>query len=158
MPSYRPASGLAVRKSAIRPPARRIGTSASAPERSQTPIDPLKPINANARSIKSPNPPVAAGGKRKERDFETSLEDTNIHVVVRCRGRNDREIKENSGVVISTDGTIGSTVDVSMGPNAVSNKTYYFDKVFSAAADQSTVYEEVMVPILKEVCESSVLF
>jgi kinesin family member 11 len=87
-------------------------------------------------------------------DLEPSAADTNIHVVVRCRGRSDREIKENSGVVISTEGTRGSTVDVSMGPNAVSNKTYHFDKVFSAAADQSTIYEEVMVPILNEVSQA----
>ena len=38
-----------------------------------------------------------------------------------------------------------------MGPNAVSNKTYAFDKVFSPAADQTTVYEDVVVPVLDEV-------
>ncbi|KAL4734829.1 kinesin-like protein bimC [Aspergillus similis] len=37
-----------------------------------------------------------------------------------------------------------------MGPNAVSNKTYTFDKVFSAAADQITVYEDVVLPIVTE--------
>lgn len=94
---------------------------------------------------------VVAGAKRKERDFEpSSIGDTSIHVVVRCRGRNDNEISENSTVVVSTDGDNG--IDLSMGPNALSNKTYRFDKVFSPAADQSTLYEDVVTPILNEVC------
>lgn len=92
--------------------------------------------------------------KRKERDYERGVnEDTSIHVVVRCRGRNDREVKENSGVVVSTEGVQGKSVDLSMGPNAVSNKTYTFDKVFSAAADQLIVYEDVALPIVNEVGE-----
>jgi len=72
--------------------------------------------------------------------------------VVRCRGRNERELRENSGVVVSTDGLKGKTVELSMGPSAVSNKTYQFDKVFSPAADQSVVFDEVVAPILDEVC------
>lgn len=70
---------------------------------------------------------------------------------MRCRGRNDREIKENSGVVLSTEGVSGKNVDLSMGPNALSNKVYSFDKVFSPAADQITVYDEVVQPIVNEV-------
>lgn len=80
-------------------------------------------------------------------------EETNINVVVRCRGRNDREVRENSGVVVATNGVKGSQVELSMGPSAVSNKTYQFDKVFSPAADQNMVYEEVVAPILDEVSE-----
>ena len=38
-----------------------------------------------------------------------------------------------------------------MGPNALSNKTYNFDKVFSPAADQTMVFEGVVAPILDEV-------
>lgn len=89
--------------------------------------------------------------KRKERDFDGDGEETNIHVVVRCRGRNDRELRENSGVVVSTDGVKGKNVELSMGPSALSNKTYHFDKVFSPAADQAMIYEDVVTPILDEV-------
>jgi len=95
--------------------------------------------------------------KRKERDFDDddySVE-TNINVVVRCRGRNDREVKENSGVVVSTDGVKGRTVELSMGPSALSNKTYHFDKVFSPAADQIMIFDAVVAPILDEVRSSS---
>lgn len=92
-----------------------------------------------------------AGVKRKERDFDhDGGEETNIHVVVRCRGRSDREVKENSGVVVSTTGVKGKNVELSMGPNAISNKTYHFDKVFSPAADQSIIFEDVVQPILNE--------
>lgn len=105
----------------------------------------------------SPAPSVsssatAAGLKRKERDFESEFnEETNINVVVRCRGRNEREVRENSAVVVNTDGAMGKHVELSMGPNALSNKTYTFDRVFSQAADQSMIFDDVVKPILGEV-------
>lgn len=100
----------------------------------------------------SPARSVQGGAKRKEREFEHE-EETNINVVVRCRGRNDREVRENSGVVVSTEGVKGKKVDLSMGPSALSNKSYQFDRVFSPAADQTMIYEDVVEPILDEVRE-----
>ncbi|KAL9039962.1 MAG: hypothetical protein Q9214_004669, partial [Letrouitia sp. 1 TL-2023] len=91
-------------------------------------------------------------GKRKEREFD-EVEETNIHVVVRCRGRNDREVRENSGVVVSADGVQGKNVELSMGSSALSNKTYHFDKVFSPAADQAMIYEDVVTPLLDEMLQ-----
>ncbi len=100
----------------------------------------------------SRSPPKNGGIKRKEREFDADGgEETNINVVVRCRGRNDREVRENSGVVVSTDGVKGKNVELSMGASALSNKTYHFDKVFSPAADQSMIYDDVVTPILDEV-------
>lgn len=61
-------------------------------------------------------------------------------------------MKENSGVVVSTDGIKGRKVELSMGASALSNKTYAFDKVFSPAADQGIIFDEVVSPILDEVC------
>ena len=109
----------------------------------------MSTARAPPRSPEKPN----AATKRKEKDYERGVnEDTSIHVVVRCRGRSDREIKENNGVVLSTpEGVKGKTLDLSMGPNAVSNKTYAFDKVFSPAADQITVFEDVVTPTVDEV-------
>lgn len=96
-----------------------------------------------------------SGSKRKDRDYENENEDeeTNINVIVRCRGRNEREVKENSGVVLLTDGVKSNSLELSMGPNALSNKTYHFDKVFSSAADQSMIYDDVVAPILDEVIQ-----
>lgn len=106
--------------------------------------------HSRAESVASSRAPRSSPLKRKERDFDDG-EETNINVVVRCRGRNDREVRENSGVVVSTNGIKGNTVDLSMGPTALSNKQYQFDKVFSPAADQNMVFEEVVSPILDEV-------
>ena len=98
------------------------------------------------------SPPKNVGTKRKDREYEGDpSEETNINVVVRCRGRSDREVRENSGVVLSTDGVRGKNVELSMGPSALSNKTYHFDKVFSPAADQSIIFDDVVVPVLDEV-------
>ncbi|KAI0546437.1 P-loop containing nucleoside triphosphate hydrolase protein [Xylaria curta] len=94
---------------------------------------------------------ATTGIKRKERDFEVeTVQETNINVVVRCRGRNEREVRESSAVVVSTDAAQGKTVEISMGPSALSNKTYNFDRVFSPAADQSAIYDDVVKPILEE--------
>lgn len=94
---------------------------------------------------------VSAGTKRKEREYDQDHgEETNINVVVRCRGRSEREVRENSGVVVSTNGVKGQTVELSMGPNAISNKTYHFDRVFSPAADQAIIFEDVVAPTLTE--------
>ncbi|KAL3469362.1 P-loop containing nucleoside triphosphate hydrolase protein [Aspergillus californicus] len=148
----RPTSGLPTRRTTTRQPTRRAGSTA--PERQSTQASPAAPTKAPAgrlRALKSPNTPASVTAKRKERDIERGInEDTSIHVVVRCRGRNEREVQENSGVALRTEGVKGKTVELSMGPNAVSNKTYTFDKVFSAAADQVTVYEDVVCPIVNE--------
>lgn len=152
----RPASAIPARRSNLRQPTRRAGSAV--PERHASPAVSTKTaISApsNTRATKaSPEQPSNTAGKRKERDYEREInEDTSIHVVVRCRGRNEREVKENSGVVLSTpEGVNGKTVDLSMGPNALSNKTYAFDKVFSPAADQTRVFEDTVLPIVHEVC------
>jgi len=146
----RPASGLPTRRTGTRQATRRPASSAI--ERRTSSAIPAKASAPSASRLKSPSDPASVTAIRNQRDYEREInEDTSIHVVVRCRGRNDREIRENSGVVVSTEGTKGKTVELSMGPNAVSNKAYTFDKVFSAAADQVTVYEDVVLPIVNEV-------
>ncbi|KAJ5580301.1 uncharacterized protein N7459_006286 [Penicillium hispanicum] len=149
----RPASGLPARRSGLRQPTRRAASAA--PDRQASPAVVARTGAGTGATIArgtKPSPDQASAiGKRKDRDYEREInEDTSIHVVVRCRGRNEREIKENSGVVLSTEGVSGKTVDLSMGPNAVSNKIYAFDRVFSPAADQTIVYDEVVSPIVNE--------
>ncbi|KAG6368465.1 hypothetical protein INS49_002672 [Diaporthe citri] len=104
---------------------------------------------SRAETASSTRTSPAAGMKRKERDFETDFNvETNITVVVRCRGRSEREVGENSALVVKTNGVMGQHVELSMGSNALSNKTYAFDRVFSQAADQSMVFDDVVKPIL----------
>ncbi|KAF3358970.1 Acetoacetyl-CoA synthetase [Verticillium dahliae VDG1] len=121
---------------------------------------PLSSSRFNRDGAVSPAESVASVAttttKRKERDYDTDTgggdhgEETNIQVVVRCRGRNEREVRENSTVVVSADAAKGKDVNLSMGPNALSNKTYNFDRAFSPAADQSMVFDDVVRPILDE--------
>ncbi|RDA86039.1 hypothetical protein CP532_4709 [Ophiocordyceps camponoti-leonardi (nom. inval.)] len=91
---------------------------------------------------------------RKEREPSTDAvggEGSNINVVVRCRGRSEREVREGSPVVLRTDGVKGKVVELSTGAaHALSNKTYSFDRVFSAAADQNMVFDDVVKPILDD--------
>lgn len=138
----------------MRPPPKPRGQALR--EASQPPADASRPASSLMRNQRSPSALSNAGTKRKEREYENEgiREETNINVVVRCRGRSEREVKENSGVVVSTEGAKGKTLELSMGPNAVSNKTYHFDKVFSPAADQGVIYEDVVAPILNEVSVS----
>jgi len=146
----------------LRQPVRRAGSAA--PERHASPVisalstPSVRPSTISAARVLPRSPEKSnAAAKRKEKDYDREInEDTSIHVVVRCRGRSDREVKENNGVVLSTpEGVKGKTLDLSMGPNAVSNKTYAFDKVFSPAADQTIVFEDVVTPILNEVSEGA---
>ncbi|KAK9451845.1 P-loop containing nucleoside triphosphate hydrolase protein [Limtongia smithiae] len=86
---------------------------------------------------------------RHDNDAPATNKETNIQVVVRCRGRNDREIRENSGVIVASAPS-RKEVTVQTGPLAHSNKTYSFDHVFGPEADQAMVYDEVVAPILEE--------
>ena len=153
----RPPVGLPPRKQSMRPPPV-VRAQSSAPSlnirthsRAVSPANSVASLSTNSSQNRSPTH-RNGGTKRKERDFDgDGAEETNIHVVVRCRGRSDREVRENSGVVVSTGGVKGKSVELSMGPSALSNKTFHFDKVFSPAADQSMIYDDVVTPLLDEV-------
>jgi kinesin family protein 11 len=145
----RPAVVAPPRKHSMRPPPRPSamrGNSTAPPSSRIDRSGATSPVGS-VISVATTN----GGTKRKERDFDQDDEETNINVVVRCRGRNEREVRENSGVVLSTDGVKGKSLELSMGPSALSNKTYHFDKVFSSAADQAMIYDDVVTPILDEV-------
>lgn len=153
-PPARPGAGA---RSSIRPGMRNTATTSRSGLARQTPATSrLARAASPAESILSVATATTAGAKRKERDFDPDEgEATNINVVVRCRGRNEREVKENGAVVVKTEGTKGKLVELVMGPNAVSNKTYNFDHVFSQAADQYMLFEDVVRPVLEEVRTST---
>ncbi|KAH8816425.1 P-loop containing nucleoside triphosphate hydrolase protein, partial [Xylogone sp. PMI_703] len=141
----RPKSSAPTNRNTMRPPPRPSTT------RSHAVIPPTSRIDRSGAASPAESMISTATTLRKDQEFEGGIgEETNINVVVRCRGRNEREVRENSGVVLSTSGVKGKNLALSMGPNAVSNKTYYFDKVFSSAADQAMIYDDVVAPILEE--------
>lgn len=141
-PPPRP-SGSSKKMSSMRAPTSRPGATRA---QSATPTlsGRVSPAESMASKPRTPKRKMAS-------EADDAGEETNINVVVRCRGRNEREVRENSGVVVSTDGVKGRTVELSMGPSALSNKTYQFDKVFSPASDQGMIFDEVVTPILDEV-------
>ncbi|KAL1407756.1 Kinesin-related motor protein [Vanrija albida] len=92
----------------------------------------------------------------------TEVHESNINVVVRCRGRSHQEITEASPVIASTGGPLSKTITVETGAAGVSTlavapsgqpntKTYGFDKVFGPEADQTMVFNEVAENMLDEV-------
>lgn len=137
------------RRASVRPSVRALTTrhaSLRAPADRAGAISPADSVMSSATT--------AAGTKRKERPYEAesgSAEETNISVYVRSRGRSEREVKENSNVVVKTEGVKGNLMELMMGPNALNNKTYSFDGVFSPAAGQDMIFDEVVKPILDEV-------
>ena len=152
-------------RESTRPPARQplarqvFGRNAPAATTSRAPSRIERPRAVSpTESLMSVATTATGTAKRKERDFDHDEgEATNINVVVRCRGRNDREVRENSAVVVSSEAVKGKIVNLSMGPNALSNKSYNFDRVFSAAADQAMIFDDVVKPILDEVGPAALL-
>ncbi|KAH9050749.1 kinesin-domain-containing protein [Lactarius hengduanensis] len=85
--------------------------------------------------------------------------ETNIQVVIRCRRRSDREVQENSSIIVSTEGARGQSVSIETAAPVSSlgvvtlppMRTYPFDLVFGPEADQSMIYQDVVHPMLDEV-------
>ncbi|KAI2783791.1 kinesin-domain-containing protein, partial [Daldinia loculata] len=149
--SARSGTSASAARSGIRPPTNRTPSLRNQALHHHAAVAGRIPRNAAPSPADSLSSAATLGTKRKERDYEIEAgAETNIDVVVRCRGRNDREVRENSAVVVSTEGVKGKLVELSMGPSALSNKTYNFDRVFSQAADQSVLYDDVVKPILEE--------
>ena len=84
--------------------------------------------------------------------------ETNIQVVIRCRRRSEREVQDNSPIIVSssprtqevsieTSTPISSLGVVTLPPT----RTYPFDLVFGPEADQATIYHDVVSPMLEQV-------
>ena len=87
--------------------------------------------------------------------------ETNIQVVIRCRRRSDREIQENSPIIVSSQGAKSHDVTIETSTPISSlgvvtlppTRTYPFDLVFGPEADQAMIYNEVVSPMLDEVLQ-----
>ena len=86
---------------------------------------------------------------------------SNIRVVIRCRRRSEREVQENSPIVVTNAGrksqeiTIETATPVStLGVVTLPpTRTYPFDLVFGPEADQGDIYQDVVAPMLEEVTQ-----
>ncbi|CAL1704444.1 unnamed protein product [Somion occarium] len=85
--------------------------------------------------------------------------ETNIQVVIRCRRRSEREIQENSPIIVTTHGAKAQDITIETATPVSSlgvitlppTRTYPFDMVFGPEADQALIYHEVVNPMLNEV-------
>lgn len=134
----------------------------------------LRPRSALARSnnsqrsglttpIEEATPTDAATSSRVQRQQTQSAaqddSETNIQVVVRCRRRSEREMQENSPIIVTTNGPKGRDITIETAAPVSSlglvtlppTRTYPFDVVFGPEADQAMVYHDVVSPMLDEV-------
>ncbi|KAI0647148.1 kinesin-domain-containing protein [Trametes meyenii] len=85
--------------------------------------------------------------------------ETNIKVVIRCRRRSEREMQDNSPIIVTINGPKGEDVTIETSPPSSNlgivalptTRTYPFDMVFGPEADQASIYSDVVHPMLEEV-------
>lgn len=89
-------------------------------------------------------------------DMNSDAEELNITVAVRCRGRNEREVKAKSSVVVtvpditgSSEVSINTTGDIGITAQ-MNSKTYTVDKVFGPSASQVLVFEQIAKPLFRD--------
>jgi kinesin family member 11 len=111
-------------------------------------------LNSNTNSVPPQPRPKSVMAQKNYDDTET-----HIKVILRCRGRSEREIQENSPTIVQIEGakskdlTIETSTPVSsLGMVALPpTRTYPFDLVFGPEATQSMIYHDVVGPMLNEV-------
>ncbi|KAF9454509.1 kinesin-domain-containing protein [Macrolepiota fuliginosa MF-IS2] len=89
----------------------------------------------------------------------SEISESNIQVVIRCRRRSDREVQENSPIIVSSSGAKSKEISIELGAPQSSLgivtlppiRTYPFDLVFGPEADQALIYHDVVSPMLEEV-------
>jgi len=121
-------------------------TGISTPLKDSSAAPPIPSLPAS-RSLKSQPPQPHDDGE------------TNIQVVLRCRRRSEREIQENSPIIVSSEGARSHAVTIETAAPFSSlgivtlppTRTYPFDLVFGPEADQAMIYQDVVSPLLDEV-------
>lgn len=153
-----------------RPPSRARPTASSGmPPPQTTHIRPRSVLTKSDSSQRSTTQATAgdqvpeAGSSRtaaaSQQRLASGEAETNIKVVIRCRRRSEREIQDNSPIIVTTNGARaeGITIETSAPSTSLgvvtlpTTRTYPFDMVFGPEADQATIYHDVVHPMLEEV-------
>lgn len=80
----------------------------------------------------------------------------NIKVVVRCRGRNEREVNAKSQTIVDFHSSDTITISNKLWQlsqqiiNSVELKTYKFDRVYGPGSDQRTIYDNLVKPLVDQ--------
>jgi kinesin family member 11 len=82
-------------------------------------------------------------------------------VAIRCRRRSEREVQENSPIIVSSQGARSQELSIETAAPTSSlglvslppTRTYPFDLVYGPEADQAMVYQDVVAPMLEEVLQ-----
>ena len=85
--------------------------------------------------------------------------ETNIQVVIRSRRRSEREIQDNSPIIVTSTGAKSKELIIEAAAPVSSlgivqlppTRKYNYDMVFGPEADQAMLYHDVVHPMLEEV-------
>lgn len=107
---------------------------------------------STSRSTRGHATPSQSQTKESSSDAES-----NIQVVIRCRGRSEREM--SSPIIVSSNGAKSNQVSIqATAPSSTLGlvtlapvRTYPFDLVFGPEADQALIYHEVVNPMMEQV-------
>ncbi|KAJ3883487.1 kinesin 2 [Lentinula edodes] len=144
-----------------RPPSRmRTNSSASMPPPTLRPRSVMTKSASSSRSGEEQLEHGAAPAVHKQLKH-TDDPDTNIQVIIRCRRRSDREIQENSPIIVNSKGAKSNQVSIeTTAPVSTLGvvtlppvRTYPFDLVYGPEADQAMIYHDVVGPMLQQVLE-----
>jgi kinesin family protein 11 len=158
---------------ARRPPATRPRTSISGNFTTMQPLPPPRSRSAFSKSNSNrglasstdelPNGLALPASNSSSKQLKSGGQDveTNIQVVIRCRRRSEREIQENSPIIVSSQGPKSQEVTIETSTPISSlgivtlppTRTYPFDLVFGPEADQTAIYNDVVNPMLEEVLQ-----
>jgi kinesin family protein 11 len=116
-----------------------------------------------ANSTNDHDGPVLPASSSNSKQLKSGNQDTetNIQVFIRCRRRSDREVQENSPIIVSSQGPKSQEVTIETSTPISSlgivtlppTRTYPFDNVFGPEADQTAIYNDVVSPMLDEVLQ-----
>ena len=106
-------------------------------------------------------PPTVRSSRSATLNPTTEESESNIQVAIRCRRRSEREIEENSPIIVQTNGAKSEDITIeTAAPSSVlgvvtlpPTRTYPFDRVFGPEADQALIYHDVVHPMLEEVLQ-----
>ncbi|KAM6500504.1 kinesin 2 [Amanita muscaria] len=100
-----------------------------------------------------------AGQRLHKSASSQDYSESNIQVVIRCRRRSEREIQDNSPIIVTSTGAKSKELTIEAGTPVSSlgilqlppTRRYNFDMVFGPEADQAMIYYDVVQPMLDEV-------